>query len=114
MLINDNKIICEMKHLTDAMVEFPLNDSFFVEDFTPTYVLGDDNAPGTVFRARPEFDGYVVQFVPVKGIKPGDEVDVSSEDMLNSSPSDFQIKFRKKESLKTFIDFLEGFYDFIK
>ena len=113
MLINENKIICEMKHFMDAMIEFPLNDSFFKEDFTPTYILGDDDAPGTVFRGRTRLNECVVEFVPVKGIKPGDEITSSFEELVNESPSDFQIRFEKKESLRTFIDFLEGIYKVI-
>jgi hypothetical protein len=111
MLINDNKIICEMKHFPDAMVEVPLNDSFFMEDFTPTYIIGDDNAPGTVFRGRTRFNECVIEFVPVKGIKPGDEIDKSLEEVINDSPSDFQLMFEKKESLRTFINYLEELYN---
>ena len=111
MLINDNKIICEMKHFTDAMVEIPLNDSFFVEDFTPTYVIGDDNAPATVFRGRTRFNECVIEFVPVKGLKPGDEIDISLEEAINNSPSDFQLRFEKKESMRTFINYLEEIYN---
>lgn len=112
MLINDNNdLICELKNSNNIMIDFPLKDTHFLEDFTPTYVIGDDNAPGTVFGARVE-EG-IVQFIPVKGIKPGDDIHEHFDDVVNS-PADFQIKFEKVESLRTFIDFLEEFYEAIK
>lgn len=109
MLINDNNsLICELKNSNNILVDFPLKDTYFLEDFTPTYVLGDDNAPGTIFRAR--LDEKVVEFVPVNEIKPGDKVDESFEYDIMCSKADFQIKFEKTESLRCLIDFLEDVY----